>query len=292
MIKADIYIKNTIKEIIKDGTWDKNPRPKWEDGAPAFSKFITQKVFAYDLDAGEFPITTLRNTAIRGAFYDIEAIYIKQTSCIPEMHQSIRNWWLPFSLKGGDSIGSTYGSTVKRWKLIDKLLEGLASDPFGRRHLISLWQEEGFESTPDALKPCAWATEYSIREYDCVDDPLCTIRMVDMTLIQRSQDYVMTMSINPAQYTMLLMMICGHLTFVTGIEHRIGKLLHVIQNCHIYDRHMWAAEELLERTPISIQPIIELGSEPKYFYDYTESDFNIVIPDGIKKLSKPLEMAV
>ena len=39
MIKADWYYKNNLLKILDEGSWDENPRPKYKDGAPAFSKF-------------------------------------------------------------------------------------------------------------------------------------------------------------------------------------------------------------------------------------------------------------
>ena len=76
MNKADIYLRETLLEILEEGQVDRDPRPKWEDGTPAHSKFITQKVFQYDISRGEFPITTLRPTALKGAWSDIQAMYL------------------------------------------------------------------------------------------------------------------------------------------------------------------------------------------------------------------------
>ena len=72
--KADKYLKETITEILEEGQWDKEPRTKWADNTPAHSKFVTQKVYQYDISKGEFPINTLRTTALKGGFHDIEAI--------------------------------------------------------------------------------------------------------------------------------------------------------------------------------------------------------------------------
>ena len=52
MIKADKYLKETISEILEFGDVDVNPRPKWSDGTPAHTKFVTQKVFDYDISRG------------------------------------------------------------------------------------------------------------------------------------------------------------------------------------------------------------------------------------------------
>ena len=35
MTKGDIYTKEIIERILKEGSWDKNQRPKYSDGTPA-----------------------------------------------------------------------------------------------------------------------------------------------------------------------------------------------------------------------------------------------------------------
>ena len=319
MIKADKYLKETIQEILESGSKDKNPRPKNSKGEPAHSRFITQKVFEYNISANQFPITTLRTTALKGGFHDIEAIYIKQTNILEEMHPSIHSWWKDFctfnyteKLKEVFSLGATYGSTVRRYDLMNKLLKGLEENPFGRRHSINLNQEQQKIDDPLALVPCAFETLWSIREIDLTDvhnkimdkieellpiflreereDKQCLVRFIDLTLFQRSMDFVMTASINPAQYVMLGMMVANHLTFKTGIKHEIGKFLHIVQNCHIYEAHIPAAKEILERESINEQPLIKLNCKPKDFYEHAIDDFEFVLPKGIKKLENTLEL--
>lgn len=305
MIKADKYLKETITEILEEGQWDKSPRTRWSDGTTAHSKFITQKVFQYDIAKGEFPINTLRTTTLKSAFHDIEAIYIKQTNVIEEMHSSIHNWWKDAVVdqtwegnsKGmflANRLGATYGATVKRYDLTNKLLKGLEENPFGRRHKINLWQEQQVIDDPKALEPCAGLTLWSLREYvynanrvDCV-----ITRFIDLTLIQRSQDYLTTSSINSSQYVMLAMMVCNHLTFKTGIKHSVGKLLHVVNNTHIYDKHLDSAKEILGRKETGLQPKIELICEPKDFYSHTIEDFKFTNLEGIKPLTDKLEIAI
>lgn len=328
MIKADKYLKETISEVLENGQWDKNPRTKWQDGTPAHSKFITQQVFRYDISKGEFPINSLRTTALKGAFHDIEAIYIKQTNILEEMHPSIHSWWRDFvvdrcserkycnSMRMGYSswvnsskdkiishLGRTYGHTIKRYKLVDKLLKGLEENPFGRRHKISLWQEQQVIDDSKALEPCAGLTLWSVRDIDngnykssTYDQPdkwiEDTKRYIDITLIQRSMDLAITSSINSSQYVMFAMMVCNHLTFKTGIKHEVGKLLHIVQNCHIYDRHIDSAKEILERESTGLQPEIKLICEPKDFYSHTVDDFQFLNLTGIKNLENKLEIAL
>ena len=318
--KADKYLKETITEILEEGQWDKEPRTRWADNTPAHSKFVTQKVYQYDISKGEFPINTLRTTALKGGFYDIEAIYINQTNIVEEMHPSIHSWWRDFVvfnryrdlenplntynesdldwkdiklMKKESLLGKTYGATVERYNLVDKLLKGLEENSFGRRHKINLWQEQQVIDDPKSLEPCAGLTLWSVREFAYnINRVDCTIiRYIDLTLMQRSQDCIVTTSINPAQYTMLAMMVCNHLTFKTGIKHEVGKLLHIVQNCHIYDRHLDAAKEILKREPTGLQPKIELICEPKLFRLHTIEDFKFSNLENIKPLSKKLEIA-
>ena len=323
MIKADKYLKETIREILEEGQWDKKPRTRWSDGTPAHSKFVTQKVFEYNIAKGEFPVNTLRTTALKGAWYDIEAIYIKQTNIIEEMHPSIHNWWKDFIVafdpinnewdeityrvsgkKPSENIGETYGATVKRYDLMNKLLKGLEENSFGRRHKINLWQEQQVIDEPASLEPCAGLTLWSVRDIvetlqfdnlffgggtETIENK---IRYIDLTLTQRSQDYITTASINSAQYVMLAMMVANHLTFKTEIKHSVGKLLHVVQNCHIYDKHLDSAQEILEREETGLQPKIELICEPKDFYSHTIEDFKFTNLEGIKPLTEKLEIAI
>ena len=329
MNKADKYLKETITEILEEGQWDKNPRTKWADGTPAHSKFVTQKVYQYNISKGEFPINTLRTTALKGGFHDIEAIYIKQTNILEEMHPSIHSWWKDFVvfnryrdienplntynesdldwkdiklMKKESLLGKTYGATVERYDLMNKLLKGLEDSPFGRRHKISLWQEQQAIDDPKSLEPCAGLTLWSVRDVKISKEELkkqppefnvnAFTRYIDLTLIQRSQDYITTSSINNSQYTMLAMMVANHLTFKTGIRHEVGKLLHIVQNCHIYDRHLDAAKEILKRESTGLQPKIELICEPKLFRLHTIEDFKFSNLENIKPLSKKLEIAI
>ena len=288
MNKADKYFLDTLKEITEKGTWDKNPRPKWKDGSEANSLFITQKLFKYDINKGEFPIITLRPTALKGAFYDIEAIYINQTNIIKEMHPSIHSWWKDFSFEsyGQQSIGQTYGAIIKKYGLVGKLLKGLKENPFGRRHIIDMFQYSEQEVEHAGLPPCAYNTMWTVRE-------LSNVKYIDLTLIQRSMDYLTVASINPTQYVMLGMMVCNHLTFKTGVKHQLGDFSHFVQNVHIYNKHLEAAKYLLEEAQtVNEQPTLALNCEAKDFYDHTIEDFDFNIPKGIKKFPFKLEIAV
>jgi len=277
MNKADKYYIQNLSKIMSEGSWDENPRPKYSDGTPSHSKFITQVFEEYDILKGEFLITTLRNTAIKTGIKEILWIYQKQTSSLEVARELGINWWEEWNI-GDNSIGQRYGATIKRYDLMNKLLDGLVNDPFGRRHIISMYQYVDLEET-NGLFPCAYEILCSVRKVG--ED-----KVLDMTLIQRSNDYLVAGYINKVQYLALQMMIAGH------CGYKVGKFCHLVQNLHIYDRHFDGVSELLDRTPLETDlPYIEL-TENKNFYDYTINDFKIYNVDKITKLSSELELAI
>ncbi len=199
MNKADYYYKETIKDILDRGTWSINPRTKWFNGTPAQYKQVRQKVYNYNISKGEFPITSLRNTALKGCFYEMEWIYIKQSNIIEEAHPSIHSWWKDFvvkteltdgiatfspetlhlckstfpkndfsKIKEINSIGTTYGHIVKKCNLIGKLLYDMEHNWESRRLNIDLWQEGELNTIPKPLPPCAYRTEWAVEEVDIV----------------------------------------------------------------------------------------------------------------------------
>jgi thymidylate synthase len=186
------------------------------------------------------------------------------------------NWWEEWNI-GDDTIGQRYGATIGRYNLIDRLLVGLIDDPFGRRHIINMFQYHDLFETK-GLFPCAYEILFSVRK----NNGELTL---DMTLIQRSNDYLVAGYINKIQYTALLMMVAGH------CGYKVGKFCHLVQNLHIYDRHFDGVSELLNKEPLDTQPKLIL-KENKNFYDYTIDDFEITGIDGITKINSKLELAI
>ena len=276
MNKADKYFIENLLSIKNDGTFDRNPRPKYKDGVPAHSKFITSVFEKYDLSKGEFPITTLRNTAIKTGIKEVMWIYQKQTSSLSVAREMGINWWDEWDV-GDATIGQRYGATVKRYKLMDNLLDSLNKDPFSRRHIIDLYQYHDLNES-NGLFPCAFQTIWSVRS-------LNSDMYLDLTLTSRSNDYIMAGFINKIQYVALQMMVAGHLGY------KIGTFSHLTQNIHVYDRHFDAIDEILNRTPLNIQPKIILN-ENKNFYEYKIDDFTFINLDGIEKLKSKLEIAI
>ena len=161
MNKADIYMYKTIKEIMTNGYMDENPRPKYADGTPAHTKSINHIVRNYDLSQGEFPITSMRHIAWKSAIREIFTIYQKPTNKISEMEEMGVNWWKDWDI-GDGTIGQRYGATVSRYDLIKNLIKDIKENPYGRRKVVSLWQETDLRETV-GLAPCAFLTIWNVR---------------------------------------------------------------------------------------------------------------------------------
>lgn len=276
MNKADKYYIDNLNKIINEGTWDEDPRPKYKDGTPAHTKFITGVFEEYDLSKGEFPITTLRNTATKTGIKEIFWIYQKQSNSLEVARDLGIKWWDEWDV-GNGSIGNRYGFTIKRYDLMNKLLDGLKNNPFSRRHIIDMFQYQDLEES-SGLYPCAYSTSWSVRKVN-------GDYYLDMTLNQRSNDYLVANYINKIQYVAFQMMVAGH------CGYKVGKFCHLVQNLHVYDRHLESAYEILNREPLYIHPKLELVAN-KSFYEYSINDFRVLNINGIKKLSNKLELAI
>jgi len=270
--KADRLLVENIKTILTAGYKDVNPRPKYADGTPAHTLSINHVMRKYDLNAGEFPICTLRPMAWKTAIKELFAIYQKPTNVISEMEEMGIGWWKEFDI-GDNSIGHRYGFTVKRYDLINRLIDDIKNDPYGRRKIVSLWQETDLRET-DGLAPCAFLTIWNVRNDVSGDEYL------DMCLIQRSGDMLVASGaggINEIQYAALLMMIARH----TG--YKPGVFTHFVANEQIYDRHTDQAMKMYERfydiienrKTVDETPCLVLNPEATDFFNMTIDDFEM-----------------
>ena len=270
---ADIRLKELMASILENGIMDENPRPYWDDEGvhvPAHSLFTTQYVEKFDISKGEFPITTIKPTAWKTGIREMFWIYQAASNDLQVARDQFGiKWWDSWDI-GDGTIGSTYGAIVKRLDLMNNLLKGIQENPYGRRHIMSLWQEDDLRSVI-GLPPCAFQTMWTVRG-----------EFLDCTLIQRAQDVLGANNINNIQYVALMMMVAHHCGYKPGV------FTHFIQNVHIYDRHIPIAVELLERPVSELQPKLIFEPQSNNFYDFTIDDFKVVDYEPQKKIFIPI----
>lgn len=287
--KADSFMFSSIRDILLHGYKDVNPRPKYKDGTPAHTISVNHVMRRYDLCRGEFPICQLRPIAWKTGIKEILTIYQKPTNKLSEMEAMGVTWWKDWDI-GDGTIGQRYGATVSRYDLINNLLKDLRDDPYGRRKVVSLWQETDLRETP-GLAPCAFLTIWNVRNDHEGDEYL------DMCLIQRSGDMLTASGpgcINEVQYAALLMMVARHCGYIPGV------FTHFVANEQIYDRHEEQARAMMSRfgelnrrfdDEDEPEPRLVLKGAGKNFYEFTIDDFEMVNYDPIEPQLK-LELGI
>ena len=282
MTSADLYLSHDIKHILEDGCKDQNPRPKYKDGTPAYTYFVTHNIRQYDLSKCEFPIILLRPIAWKSAIKEILWIYQKKSDSLDMLRNEFGiKYWDDWESKNYPGTINSYGSIINKYDLFNKrVLNDIKENPYGRYHVCSMWQEEVFNKPDfDGLKPCCYETIWTVRgEY------------LDMFLNQRSGDMLTASGaggVNEVQYAALLMMVARH------AGYKPGKFTHFIANEQLYDRHLEQANELLNRFENMRQdeffhdkyyktPHLKLNENKKNFYDITIDDFEMVNYEPIK----------
>ncbi|MBQ2619404.1 MAG: thymidylate synthase [Oscillospiraceae bacterium] len=255
----EVFLRN-CRDILANGVWDTDRavRPRWEDGAPAHTVKRFGVVNRYDLRR-EFPILTLRRQYFKSAVDELLWIWQKKSNNISDLGSHIWDAWA--DERG--SIGKAYGYQlgVKHrypegdFDQVDRVLYDLRHDPASRRILTSLYTFADLHEM--ALYPCAWSMTFNVSG-----------NVLNAILNQRSQDMLTANGWNVMQYAALLMMFAQ----VSGLVP--GELVHVIADCHIYDRHIPMVERLLELEPYPA-PKVTLDGTVQDFYQFTKNSFTV-----------------
>lgn len=281
MSKIDAFQASALQFLLSkkdEFFWTPNPRAMYEDGKPAPSISIYDTRFIYT-DISDI-CYTLRKTALNDAVKEIFWIYQMQSNKLSDLNSLGVTYWNAWDI-GDGTIGKRYGYIAA--KSFNKFLTNLVNDPFSKRHYFTLWENE---PKGKGLLPCAHSISINIAQDK--DD-----RKVVFKLYQRSQDCLTAMPLNALQYYVLMLMICGHLTHETGIVHTPIKMVHEIDNMHIYDRHLDLIEELLDGLEDHDKVTsVKWCKEPKNFFDYKPSDFKFTQPKDVLKLSRKPDLAI
>lgn len=314
MSLADKVFVSTCQDIIDNGksTIDYKVRAKWEDGSPAHTIKRFGVINRYDLSK-EFPAITLRKTAIKSAFDELLWIWQKKSNDVRILNSHIWDSWAkkdhtigraygfqfqklyPFSDITINGLTDAFGeveiimkesllnscpSSVlpvglsdhveplvvydKRNKIfymdqVNKVIYDLKVNPFSRRIMTNIYN---FNDLWDmSLYPCAYSMTFNVTVND---DKL----VLNGLLNQRSQDMLVANNWNVVQYALLIHM------FAQVCNMKVGELVHVIADAHIYDRHIPLVKELIGRKQHPA-PIVKLNPMIKDFYKFTVDNLSV-----------------
>lgn len=266
MSKADEIFINMCRDILDNGTSTEGEkvRPRWEDGSLAYTVKKFGVINRYDLQE-EFPALTLRKTAIKSAVDEMLWIWQKKSNNINELNSHVWDEWADTE----GSIGAAYGYQMGQKHIYsegemdqtDRVIYDLKHNPFSRRIITNMYVHADLHKM--ALYPCAYSMTFNVT----VDKDRSLV--LNAILNQRSQDVLAANNWNVCQYSVLMHMIARE------VDMKVGELVHVIADAHIYDRHIPLVEELISR-PRHKAPKFWLNPEKKHFYDFTKDDVDLI----------------
>lgn len=141
---------------------------------------------------------------------------------------------------------------------VAEVLQGLREDPYGRRHVMTLWNPADL---PDmALPPCHGI---AIQFYIGADERL------SLFMHQRSGDAFLGIPFNIASYALLLTM------FAAVLGREPGEFVHSIGDAHLYSNHIAQAREQISRTPRPFPDLVVVDGHTD-MDSWTADDFTLV----------------
>lgn len=266
MSYADKVFVAMCQDILENGTSTEGElvRPHWEDGTSAYTIKKFGVVNRYDLSK-EFPAITLRKTYIKSATDELLWIWQKKSNNIHDLKSHVWDEWADED----GSIGKAYGYQLgvkHQYKegmmdQVDRVIYDLKHTPFSRRILTNIYVHQDLHEMN--LYPCAYSMTFNVTQKK--GDDRLTLNGI---LNQRSQDVLAANNWNVCQYAVLMHMLAQ------VCDMRVGELVHVIADAHIYDRHVPIVKELIER-PQYDAPKFWLNPNIKDFYQFTTDDIKI-----------------
>ena len=276
MSRADEIFVQNMKDIMENGFSDKDlpVRPHWEDGTPAHTIKKFGIVNTYDLQE-ELPILTIRRTAFKSCLDELLWIWQKKSNNIHDLKSHIWDSWADET----GSIGKAYGYQLAKKSIypegefdqVDRVLYDLKHNPQSRRIMTNIYNFEDLHEMN--LYPCAYSMTFNV-----------TGDTLNCILNQRSNDMLTANNWNVLQYALLIMMFAQ----VSGLKP--GKLIHVIADAHIYDRHVDLVKEVIAK-PQHKAPTLKINPNVKNFYDFKVEDFELIDYE-FEKFDKKIPVAI
>ncbi|WP_122465432.1 thymidylate synthase [Brevundimonas lutea] len=211
----------------------------------------------FDLSQG-FPLLTTKKLHLRSIIIEL-LWFLRGDTNIGWLKENGVRIWDEWADDKGD-LGPVYGKQWRSWAApdgrvidqIDRLVEGLRTNPNSRRHIVSAWNPADVEDM--ALPPC-----HCLFQFFVADGKL------SCQLYQRSADVFLGVPFNIASYALLTLMLCK----VTGLQP--GDFVHTLGDAHLYLNHLDQAREQLARDPRPL-PTMTVADKPD-LHAFELSDF-------------------
>ena len=177
-----------------------------------------------------------------------------------------------YNTEDNKDLGPVYGVQWRNWNGVDQLanlIEGIKTDPQGRRHILSAWNVSDLDKM--ALPPCHTMSQFYVSNEG----------KLSCNLYQRSADLFLGVPFNIASYALLTHMI-AHVC-----DLKVGDYYHTIGDGHIYNNHVDAVNEQISRESKKF-PRLNIKRKVSNIDDFTMDDFEIVGYDPMDTIKAPM----
>ncbi len=245
---------NLLRDILDNGA-------RRDDRTGTGTLGVFGRQMRFDLSRG-FPLLTTKKLHLRSIIVELLWFLRGETNIrwLKENGVSIWDEWA--DVEG--ELGPVYGKQWRSWAApngqsidqIQRLVEGLKTNPNSRRHIVSAWNPADIEDM--ALPPC-----HCLFQFFVADGKL------SCQLYQRSADVFLGVPFNIASYALLTHMVAE----VTGYEP--GEFIHTFGDAHLYMDHLKQAELQLTRVPFDF-PAVRLKRHLRDILEFEITDFEFV----------------
>jgi thymidylate synthase len=212
----------------------------------------------YDL-ADEFPILTIGYTNFEHIVDEVLWIWQRKSNNVNDLKSRVWDWCKDETGSIGKACGYQLGVKHQyeegEFDQVDKLLFDLKNNPYSRRIMTNVYIPSDLSEM--RLHPCVYGLALNVSN-----------GRLNGVLKQRSLDMLTAHSRNVSQHAVLLTMFAQ----VSGLK--VGELIHVVVDAHIYDRHIPLVKRMIELPQFGAPKLI-IDKSIKDFYNFSIDSFTL-----------------
>ena len=231
------------------------------------------------------PLLTTKKINFSNILYETIWMFVKGSTNISYLKDNNVNIWNQWA-NSENELGPIYGKQARDYQgyrivndevtlpnidQISNLIEGLKTDPYSRRHIITLWNP-------------ATVPENSNNFSKLIEDGYSALPVCHGVVIQfyvsegnrlslqvyvRSNDVFLGLPYNLINYSLLLYMVANI------VDMKPLNVNYMIGDVHIYKNHIDKIKEQMKRKPYK-SPSLIINKKVKNFDDYKISDFSLI----------------
>ncbi|WP_204531801.1 thymidylate synthase [Arthrobacter tumbae] len=245
--------EDLLRDVLANGT------PK-SDRTGTGTRSVFGRQLRFDL-AESFPLITTKRVHFKSVALEL-LWFLRGDSNVSWLQERGVRIWNEWADEDGE-LGPVYGVQWRSWPTpegghidqIERLIEGLKTNPDSRRHIVSAWNVADIENM--ALPPCHAFFQFYVAE-----------GKLSCQLYQRSADTFLGVPFNIASYALLTLMVAQQVGLAPG------EFVWTGGDVHIYDSHLEQVAEQLSREPYPY-PSLRLNRKPESIFDYELEDFTV-----------------